>query len=126
MKGSLIVHFLQFFASLVIVLVIIYSSYLIAFNIMRKNWINSKLFSETLASMLSSVSSSSFNISLKILVGKACDVNISNNKVNARIENEVYTEEIVFPNYIKMKESKSTCSTGFIFIKKSGDEVWIE
>jgi hypothetical protein len=126
MKGSLIVHFLQFFAGLVIVLIIIYSSYLITLNIMKRNWINSKLFSETLASVLSSVSSSTFNVSLKILVGKTCDVNILNNKVNVRIENEIYTEEIVFPNYIKMKESNSDCSTGFIFIKKSGDEVWIE
>lgn len=126
MKGSLIVTFLQFFADLVIVLLIIYSSYIIGFSIFKRNWMNTKLFSETLASVISSISSSNFDISSRIVVGKSCNVEISNNKIVARIENDVYSHEIIAPSYINIKNSNSACPESFITIKKIGDEVWIE
>ncbi|MEM5855244.1 MAG: hypothetical protein QW472_02905 [Candidatus Aenigmatarchaeota archaeon] len=126
MKGSLLVQFLQFFAGLVIVLLIVYSSYVIGLSLFKRNWMNSKLFSETLASVISSISSSTFDVSSKILVGKPCDVKISESKVFVKIGNDVYSNEIISPNYIRIKDSSSTCSDAFITIKKVGDEVWIE
>ncbi|MEM5829272.1 MAG: hypothetical protein QW040_00510 [Candidatus Aenigmatarchaeota archaeon] len=87
---------------------------------------NSKLFSETLASVISSISSSTFNVSSKILVGKSCDVKISEGKVIVRIGDDTYSNEIISPNYVKIKDSSSNCPNTFITIKKVGDEVWIE
>ncbi|MEM5879213.1 MAG: hypothetical protein QXU74_01845 [Candidatus Aenigmatarchaeota archaeon] len=126
MKGSLLITFLQFFADLVIILLIIYSSYIVGLSIFKRNWINTKLFSETLASTISSISSSSFDVSSKIFVGKSCDVKIMNDKVVTKIENDIYSHEIIAPNYVKIKDSNSTCLDAFITIKKIGDEVWIE
>ncbi|MEM5855220.1 MAG: hypothetical protein QXG39_02310 [Candidatus Aenigmatarchaeota archaeon] len=126
MKGSLLVTFLQFFADLVIVLLIIYSSYIIGLSIFRRNWVNTKLFSETVASIISSISSSNFDISSRIFVGKSCDVKILNDKVIVKIGNDVYSHEIIAPNYIKIKDSNSTCLDNSITIKKIGEEVWIE
>ncbi|MFH8119754.1 MAG: hypothetical protein QXS37_03040 [Candidatus Aenigmatarchaeota archaeon] len=126
MKGSLLVQFMQFFTDLVIVLLIIYSSYIIGFSIFKRNWMNSKLFSETLASVISSITSSTFDVSSKILVGKSCDVELSHDKVIVKIGDDTYQNQIIFPNYVKIRDSNSDCSDNFITINKIRDEVWIE
>lgn len=126
MKGSSLIQFLQFFAGIIIVLLIIYSSYIVSFNILKRNWMNSKLFSETLSTSISSISSSTFDVSSKIFVGKSCDVKISGNEINVKIGDDAFTGNIVLPDYVKVRDSSSTCSDKFITIKKVGDEVWIE
>jgi len=126
MKGSLQIYLFQFFSGIIIVVIVLMSSYIIGFQIFKKNWINSKLSSETLASTISSISSSSFSVSLKIFVGRQCDIKISEGKIKTTISNETYEAPIIFPNYVKMKDSSTDCGTGFITIKKVNDEVWIE
>ena len=102
------------------------SSYIMSVQLFEKNWINSKLFSETLAGAISSVSSSFSDVSLKIYVGKECDVNLLGGKVKTTIKNEAYESSIIFQNSVTMKDSSSTCETGYIIIKKINDEVWVE
>lgn len=126
MKGSLLIHLLQFFSAVIVVIVVLMSSYIISFHLFKRNWINSKLASETLASTLASISSSFSNVSLQIATGKACNISISNNKVATETSNEIYEAPINFPDYVKIKGSNSTCSLGFITIRKIDEEVWVE
>jgi len=126
MKGSLLVYLLQFFSGVIIIAIILMSSTIISYHIFQKNWINSKLQSEVLSSILSSLSSSSLNYNITIKVGGECNVSTYGGNLISRIGNDEYTTRIVIPEYLRVRESKSSCKDGLLRIYKKDDEIWLE
>ena len=126
MKGSLLVYLLQFFSGVIIVAIILMSSTIISHRVFQKNWINSKLQSEVISSILSSLSSSSLDYNITIRVGGECNVSISGGNLISRIGNDEYTTRILVPEYVRLRESKSFCGNGLLHIYKKDDEIWLE
>lgn len=127
MKAQILVkHLLLFLSGLIIAIMVFYSINLIAFHIFRKNFINAKLASETFASVLSAISSSSFNITYKIKVPRECKIIIKDENLTVEFKNENFSSPLIFPSYIKIKEGSVSCEKGFIIIKKVNETVWIE
>jgi hypothetical protein len=126
MKGSLLIYLLQFFSGILILAIILMSSTIISYHIFQKNWINSKLQAEVLSSLLSSLSSSSFDYNVTVHVGNDCNIIVSEGSITTRIGNDKYTIKIISPEYIQLKESESSCEKGFLYIYKKGDEIWLE
>jgi len=126
MKGSLLVYLLQFFSGVIIIVIILMSSTIISHHIFQRNWINSKLQSEALSSILSSLSSSSLDYNITIRVGEECNVSISGGNLISRIRSDEYTIRILVPEYVRLIESKSFCNDGLLRIYKRGDEIWLE
>jgi hypothetical protein len=126
MKGSLLVYLLQFFSGVIIVAIILMSSTIISHRIFQKNWINSKLQSEVLSSILSSLSSSSLDYNVAIKVGGECNVSTYGGNLISRIGNDEYATRILVPEYVKLKESSSFCKDGLLHVYKKGDEIWLE
>jgi hypothetical protein len=126
MKGTLLTYLLQFFSGIIIVAIILMSSTVISYHIFQKNWINSKLQSEVLTSIISSLSSSSLDYNVAIRVGGECNVSISGGSLISKIGNDEYTTKILAPEYIQLKDSKSFCRNGLLYIHKKGDEIWLE
>jgi len=125
MKGTLLTYLLQFFSGVIIVVIILMSSTIISYHVFQKNWINSKLQAEVLSSIVSSLSSSSFDYKIKIHVS-GCNVSFSNNNIICTIGRESYTLRPIIPNYVELVESKSLCNNKLLQIVKSGDKIWLE
>ncbi len=126
MKGTLLTYLLQFFSGIIILAIILMSSTIISYHIFQKNWINSKLQAEVLSSIISSVSSSTFDYRVTINVGGDCNITIHNDNIVSRIGNDEYTMRIIAPTYVRLQESKVYCNDGFLYINKIGDKVWLE
>jgi len=126
MKGTLLTYLLQFFSGVIIVVVILMSSTIVSYHIFQKNWINSKLQAEVLSSIISSLSSSSFDYKLKIYVGNSCNIRVSSSNITCTIGEESYTIKPIIPNYVELVESTSLCNDGFLEIVKIGDRIWLE
>ncbi len=126
MKGTLLTYLLQFFSGVIIVAIILMSSTIITYHVFKRNWINSKLQAETLSSIISTLSSSSFNYTLKIYVGRECNIQLKNYFLNCSIESETYSIKPIIPSYIVLNDSQSYCYDKFLVIKKEGDKIWLE
>jgi hypothetical protein len=124
MKGTLITYLFQFLSSLIIVLILIFSLQIIRFIVFKKDYINSKLGSETLASIISSVSSSTFNISLEIPTQQKYKIDIKDNEINVSLDNDSHSSQIIIPDYVSLKETSFFVSEK-IKIEKIGDKVEI-
>jgi len=126
MKGTLLTYLLQFFSGVIIVAIILMSSTIISYHVFKKNWINSKLEGETISSIISAISSSSFNYTLKIYVGKECNIQLKNYFLNCKVGNETYSIKPIIPSYIVLNDSQSYCNDNFLVIKKRDDVIWLE
>jgi hypothetical protein len=126
MRGTLLIYLLQFFSGIIILAIILMSSTIISYHIFQKNWINSKLQAEVLSSIISSLSSSSLSYNVSIRVGSDCSISVSEGNITTKIGNDKYSIKIIAPEYIQLKESKSSCEKGFLYIYKKGDEIWLE
>lgn len=95
---------------------------MIRYVMFNKNYIDSKLAGEVLASAVSSVSSSSFDITLEMPVQQEYKIDVKGNVINVSVGSDSYSSEIILPYYIKLNE-KSFSSVGSLVITKTNDEV---
>ena len=127
MKGQLLIkHLLLFFSGLIIAIMIIFSVNIIAFHIFRKGFLNAKLASETLASIISAISSSTFNITYTLTIPSDCIINITNNNITLEFNGEAYTSPIVRPSYVTIINESVSCKKGYLTIRKINNKVIIK
>jgi hypothetical protein len=133
MKSSaFITYMILFFSVLIITVLILYGSEILIFFLLKGNYINSKLSSETLSSILSIISSSTYNASLIIYVPpKDLEIFFGNENITVKIKDSTSFSKIFKPNYIKINETKKECPSFFnslcpIIITKIDNEIEIE
>jgi hypothetical protein len=133
MKSSaFITYMILFFSVLIITVLILYGSEILIFFLLKGNYINSKLASETISSILSIISSTTYNASLIIYVPpKDLEIFFGNENITVKIKGSTFSSKIFKPNYIKINETKKECPSFFnspcpIIITKIDNEIEIE
>jgi len=133
MKSSaFITYMVLFFSVLIITVLILYGSEILIFFLLKGNYINSKLASETISSILSIASSTTYNASLIIYVPpKDLEIFFGSDNVTVKIKGSAFSSKIFKPNYVKINEIKKECPSFFnspcpIIITKIDDEIEIK
>lgn len=138
MKSSVFITYLiLFFSILIIGILMIFAWEILSFYIIKRNWFNSKLSSESLASILNLVFSSTYeNISVYLLLPpNDLKVIFSDESITVNISNGIYVSKIFKPSYIYLntsflKNNTKECSSTFqapcpLIIIRDGNEVII-
>lgn len=131
MKSSAFITYLILFFSGIFVVIMVYFSVNILFiNIVKKNYIISKQSAEFFANVLSSVSSSSSNLSIILtLPPSEMKIYFFENNVTVYIKNEKYSEVYFKPSYIVLDvKNPITANKQFpskIIISKVNDKITI-
>jgi len=126
--SAFITYLILFFSILIVLILMIFGWNVIVFYLLKKDWFNSKLAAESLSSILNGIFSSTYNVSLFLVIPKDYEIIFYEENVTVKVGDSYFSSKIFKPSYIKIVNSpivKKCSEICEISILKISDEIYI-